>query len=52
MDEREQLEEAIRQSLLSTEEKPLDDDIDYSAAPSPTAQKGRSGLRIKLRGAP
>ena len=50
MDEQEQFEEAIRQSLLHTEEKHQADAIDASAAPSSTAQKGRSGLRIKLRG--
>ncbi len=51
MDEQEQLEEAIRQSLLSSEEKQDAEGREFSAAPSSAAQKGRSGLRIKLRGA-
>ena len=51
MDEQEQLEEAIRQSLLSSEEKQDAEGHEFSAAPSSAAQKGRSGLRIKLRGA-
>ena len=51
MDEQEQLEEAIRQSLLSSDEKQDPEARENSAAPSSVAQKGRSGLRIKLRGA-
>lgn len=50
LDEQEQLEEAIRQSLLSTEEEQQAEGNHCSAAPSCTAQKSRSGLRIKLRG--
>lgn len=51
MDEEKQLEEAIRQSLLSSEEKQDAEGRGFSAAPSSATQKGRSGLRIKLRGA-
>ena len=50
LDEQEQLEEAIRQSLLSTEEKQQAEGNHSIAAPSSTAQRSRSGLRIKLRG--
>ena len=50
-DEQEQIEEAIRQSLLSREEQHQGEDAGPSTAPPATTQKGRSGLRIKLRGA-
>lgn len=50
-DEQEQIEEAIRQSLLSREKQHQGEDAGLSAAPPAITRKGRSGLRIKLRGA-
>ena len=50
-DEQEQLEEAIRQSLLSSEESQRAEGLGSRGALDHPAQRGRSGLRIKLRGA-
>ena len=48
--EQEQIEEAIRESLRS-EEQHHGDGPEHDAPASSSARKGRSGLRIKLRGA-
>ena len=50
-DQQEQLEEAIKQSLLTSEESQRAEDAESRAALDQPAHRGRSGLRIKLRGA-